>query len=295
MSLSSFPLPRNLVDAVRSEADSRQQAWLLTVPDIVTRLGQQWSLKLSEPFQPGGQTAWVAPVSSAAGGDLVLKVAWRHSEAVHEAEGLRTWDGQGAVRVYATDVFDDTSALLIEHCVPGTALASRPELEQDIVIASLLRRLWVEPEPGHPFRELEVMCAAWADEFERNAATRPGTLDPGIVRAGIALFRSLPNTAQRKVLLCTDLHAENVLAAEREPWLMIDPKPYVGDPTYDALQHLLNCDQRLQSDPLGLADRMATLLGLDSDRLRLWLFGRCVQESLDDPALADVARRIAPA
>jgi streptomycin 6-kinase len=43
------------------------------------------------------------------------------------------------------------------------------------------------------------------------------------------------------VLLCTDLHAENVLAAEREPWLAIDPKPCIGDPAFDAIQHMLNC------------------------------------------------------
>ena len=184
---------------------------------------------------------------------------------------------------------------LLERCVPGNTLASRPEPEQDTVIASLLRRLWREPAAGHPFRPLQEMCDQWADAFERRAAARPMNLDSGLAREGIALFRALPATADRNVLLCTDLHAENVLSAEREPWLMIDPKPYVGDPTYDALQHLLNCDERLQADPRALARRMADLLELDHERLLLWLFARCVQESPDWPALADVARRIAPA
>ncbi len=96
------------------------------------------------------------------------------------------------------------------------------------------------------------------------------------------------------MLLCTDLHAENVLAARREPWLVIDPKPYVGDPTYDPLQHLLNCGDRLRADPHDLVRRMADLLGLDPERLLLWMFARCVQESPDWPALGEVARRIAP-
>ena len=65
-------------------------------------------------------------------------------------------------------------------------------------------------------------------------------LDPGLARAGIELLRGLPATSQHTVLLCTDLHPENVLAAGREPWLMVDPKPYVGDPTYDPVQHMLN-------------------------------------------------------
>ena len=95
--------------------------------------------------------------------------------------------------------------------------------------------------------------------------------------------------------MCTDLHAGNVLASEREPSLVIDPKPYVGDPTYDALQHLLNCRERLVHDPAGLARHFAGLLELDASRLLLWLFARCVQESPHMPWLANVARQIAPA
>jgi streptomycin 6-kinase len=96
------------------------------------------------------------------------------------------------------------------------------------------------------------------------------------------------------VLLCTDLHAGNILAAEREPWLAIDPKPYIGDPCYDVLQHLLNCEQRLLADPIGLAHRMADLLDLDPGRLVRWLFARCVQESMDQPILREVAARCDP-
>lgn len=96
-------------------------------------------------------------------------------------------------------------------------------------------------------------------------------------------------------MLCTDLHAGNVLAGRREPWAVIDPKPYIGDPAYDVIQHLLNCPARLRSNPQGLVRRMSSLTGLDVDRVRLWLFARCVQESLDWPGLAEVARRVAPA
>jgi streptomycin 6-kinase len=69
----------------------------------------------------------------------------------------------------------------------------------------------------------------------------------------------------------------------------------VGDPTYDALQHLLNCEERLHADPHGLVHRIAELLELDHERLMLWLFARCVQESPDWPGLGELARKIAPA
>ncbi|MGB9378023.1 MAG: aminoglycoside phosphotransferase family protein [Mycobacteriales bacterium] len=270
--------------------------WLQGLSAAVHQLQQRWSLTIGEPFLPGGQTAWVAPATTSSGEEVVLKVAWRHPEALHEADGLREWNGDGTVRLHAAEIIDaDTVALLLERCSPGTTLSMTPEPDQDVVIAGLLRRLWRELSGDHPFRSLQGMCDWWADAYDEKVAAGPSTVDPGMAREAIALFRTLPATADRAVLLCTDLHAGNVLAAEREPWLVIDPKPYVGDPTYDPLQHLLNCDARLRSDPLGLADRMADLLDLDRQRMRLWLFARCVQEAPQWPWLAEVARRIAPA
>jgi streptomycin 6-kinase len=222
-------------------------------------------------------------------------VAWPHPEAAHEADGLRAWAGQGAVRLHAAHDFGEAHALLIERCRPGTELSVRPEPEQDTVIAALLRRLWIRPGPGHRFRSRQLMCNQWADRFEQSlAAGRASPLDPGLARAGIALFRELPATPGPRVLLCTDLHAGNVLAAAREPWLVVDPKPHVGDPAYDPLQHMLNCEERLHADPRGLARRMAGLLDLDPDRVLAWLFARCVQESAEWPVLAGVARTLAP-
>lgn len=285
------PLPRNLVEAAKREG---REAWLASLPVTVSTLAERWSLSVGAPFQPGGQTAWVAPVRDGSGVEMVMKVGWRHPEALHEAEGFRAWAGQGAVQLFAAEEVGDTVGLLLEACRPGTPLTARPETEQDVVVSGLLRRLWGLPVPGRPFRPLQVMCDQWSDEFEAEAATGRSSLDPGLAREGIDLFRSLPASADREVLLCTDLHAGNVLASEREPWLVIDPKPYVGDPTYDPLQHMLNCEQRLRADPRGLATRLADLLDLDADRLILWLFARCVQGSLDRPLLAGVARQLAP-
>ena len=286
--MRDFEVPGLLADAAENEG---RQAWLAGLPGIVRELEDLWAVQVDAPFQPGGRTAWVAP----AGSDFVVKLAWRHPEAAHEAAGLRVWDGNGTIRLHASMEFPDTVALLLERCMPGNALSALPETDQDEVIAGLLPRLWREPGNDHGFRSLGVMCAEWADEFEGKVAAggAPG-LDKGLARAGIALFRSLPSSCDRERLLCTDLHAGNVLASKREPWLVIDPKPHVGDPTYDALQHMLNCGGRLLAEPWALIRRMADLLDLDSARLRLWLFARCVQESLEWPQLAEVARHLAP-
>jgi streptomycin 6-kinase len=289
---SPLSLPRDLVEAATQEG---RTAWLATLPGTVGRLARAWSLTVEAPFQPGGHTAWVAPVRDRAGAERVLKVAWRHPEAEHEADGLRAWAGQGAVRLHATERSADTIALLLERCRPGTPLSVEPEPEQDEVIAGLLRRMWTTPPAGHPFRSLAAMCAQWTEGFAAQVAGRPDMVDPGLAREGMALFRALPANTDDAVLLVTDLHAGNVLAAEREPWLVCDPKPHVAAPCdagYDGTQHLLNCTERLQANPTRLADRMADLLEVDPLRLRRWLFARSVLESPAEPVLADVARRL---
>ena len=280
-------IPPELREAVDEDDYPQRLEWLARLPATILELAAEWELELGEPYVPGGQCAWVAP----AGEDRVLKVGWRHREAEHEVEGLRFWDGDGAIRCFATRTFKDTTASLLERCVPGTQLGlALPEPEQDAVVARLMRRLWGHRLPEHhPFGSLAEMCDLWAESLEGDAR---GT-DPGLVREGAALLRELPRSARTSVLLCTDLHAGNVLQAQREPWLVIDPKPFVGDPAFEPVQHMLNCDERLERDPIGLARRMAELLELDAERVRLWLFARCAQESPHDSSMRSVAQRLA--
>ncbi|GAB3142327.1 streptomycin 6-kinase [Micromonospora sonneratiae] len=297
--MQQLPLPENLAGAAEQDLFPQRRAWIADLPNTVRMLVDRWELRLGAPFQPGGQCSWVAPARDSAGRELVLKVGWAHEESTHEVDALRLWNGDGAVLLHDAYAFVDTSALLLEPCRPGTTLGNvLDDSARDLVVADLLPRLWQAPAGG-PFRPLKQMCDDWADEFdERTAATGPPVLDsgldPGLIRAGIQLFRELPTTAERHVLLCTDLHAGNILAARRQPWLVIDPKPYVGDPTYDVLQHMLNNRPRLERDPVTFARRMAQLLDLDPGRLQLWLFARSVQESLDSPWLGAVAAQLRP-
>lgn len=253
-------------------------AWLGRLPGTLRELERRWSLTLGPPFDgPEVSAAWVAPVRRADGTFAVLKVGVPHMEADHEIDGLRFWDGDPTVRLLEAD--EAVGAMLLERCEPGTALRSLPEVEQDVVIAGLLRRLWRVPPVPHPFRPLSDMVDSWLEETAAAEARWP---DPGLVREGSRLFEELAHGSADDVLLATDLHAGNVLRARREPWLVIDPKPFVGDPAYDATQHLLNCRARMHEAPLPTIDRFADLLDVDAERVRLWMFARATAETRDD-------------
>ncbi len=268
-------------------------AWLKRLPSTLRELEHRWSISPGATFNCGDVScAWVARVRRADGTAAILKLSMPHMESEQELQGLRFWDGDPTVRLLEAD--NDLGAMLLERCEPGIALRALPEPEQDLVIARLLNRLWRSPSPPHPFRPLAVMTAYWSEE---TLCLTERWHDPGLVDAGLRLFEELPRTAPCEVLLATDLHAGNVLRAQREPWLVIDPKPFVGDPAYDATQHLFNCHERLRSDPDATIRRFADLLGVDRERVRLWTFARAAAEprdAWDEEDLVELARAIAP-
>lgn len=273
-------------------------AWRAGLPALVPAVLEEWSLAADAPFEPGGSASWVAPVRHASGRPLVLKVTLSHDEARDEAAGMEAWQGHSAARVLRTEQRGTTTLLLMEQVLPGTPLAETEDpLEQDAVFGDLVRRLHIRSPAGTAFRPLADMCAWWADEAQQRLAARGDLLPAEIVERGLALFRALPGEWDGEtVLLATDLHPHNILRDETGPepgWVLIDPKPYVGDPHYDLLQYLLNHEERLLRDPAGLVESLARRTGLDPDRARTWLFARCVQEAGVMDGAAAVARRLA--
>lgn len=269
-------VPKRLVATCQDTPEGT--AWLQRLPDALHDLQRRWCLTLGEPFDGNeASCSWVAPVTCRDGTDAVLKLGMPHMEARHELHGLRYWDGEPTAQLLQAD--EQLNAMLLEQCKPGTPLRALSEPEQDVVIAGLLRRLWRVPPTPHPFRPLSMMTAHWSEEA---LADQTNWTDAGLVAEGLHFFEELPRTASTEVLLATDLHAGNVLRAQRQPWLVIDPKPFIGDPAYDATQHLLNCEERLRSDPDRTICSFADLLEVDEERLRLWLFARCAVGPTDD-------------
>lgn len=112
-------------DLARAAAGEGRGDWLAELPARVAQIAANWQIEVGDPFLPGGATAWVAPARDHAGKDLVLKVCWRHPEADHEADGLRTWAGAGAIRLYQANELAEATVLLLERSGRGRSCGPR--------------------------------------------------------------------------------------------------------------------------------------------------------------------------
>jgi streptomycin 6-kinase len=287
----ALKIPAGLATSCRKSVERTK--WLASLPDLLQELERRWSLTLGAAFDSEDVScSFVAKIVRADGTPAVLKIGMPHMEADHEIQGLRFWGGDPTVRLLEAD--DTYGAMLLERCEPGVPLRTLPEEDQDVVIASLLSRLWRKPAAPHSFRPLSALLEHWSNETLACVDRWP---DAGLVREGLRLFQELSRNTLSDVLLATDLHAGNVLRAQREPWLVIDPKPFVGDPAYDATQHLFNCFERMRADAEGTIRRLADLLGVDHERVRLWTFARAAADPRDDwnnIGRLELARALAP-
>lgn len=102
-----------------------------------------------------------------------------------------------------------------------------------------------------------------------------------LAERGLATLKQLASDPIEPTLLATDLHAGNVISSSRRPWLVIDPKPHVGDASYELTQHLMNIKPRIECDGPDLITNLATLADVDQDRLLKWTFGRLCLEAED--------------
>lgn len=286
-------LPCQLVANCQRAPERRD--WLAALPQLLDDLVARWRLRLEEPFDHDGACSWVCPVTRSDGTLAVLKLAMPHMEGKHEIQGLRYWAGRPMVRLFEAD--EDSGAMLLERCMPGTSLRSELQHTQDEVVAELLKRVWECSENSSSllgFRPLSQMIDHWSEETMAQKHLWP---DAGLVNEGLRVMKELARPATSDVLLATDLHAGNVLRARREPWLVIDPKPFVGDRAYDPVQHLMNCEARLHHDPEGMIERIAALTEADPERLRLWIFARAAADPREDWANTrwfETARALSP-
>jgi streptomycin 6-kinase len=241
-------------------AEPHLTQWFRGVPDLVARCCKDWELTVGEPYVMGA-AGYVVRAERADGTPAVLKVGFPHRESEQEADALERWDGDGAVRLLERD--DGRSALLLERAEPGTFLTESPDALD--VLVGLLPRLWKSAEGFHT---LEDEAAHWIEHDLSHAQHRD---------LAVGYLRDLAPTQGEQVLVHQDLHGENVLAAQREPWLVIDPKPLAGEREFSVAPIVRSFELgHSRRQALYRLDRLTSELGLDRERARGWTIAQTI-------------------
>jgi streptomycin 6-kinase len=250
--------------------------WLERVPALIDECRQEWRLTLGDPYEAGA-AGYTVRADRPDGTPAVLKLIYPHRESEHEADALALWDGDGAVRLLAYD--PERWAMLLERCRPGTPLSALESADEALdVLVGLAPRLW--KPAGDPFHSLADEAAWWLDYMP---GQWNGRYDRRLLDAAIDALSSLALTQGEQVLVHQDFHGDNVLAAEREPWLVIDPKPLLGEREF-GIAGIVRSPELGHSrrDVLRRLDRLTSDLGLDRERARGWTIGQTIAWSGGD-------------
>jgi streptomycin 6-kinase len=239
---------------------------------LARQVADEWQLRLGPRFE-SGRYSYVAP----AGPSAILKVIPPEDEsASQQADVLRLWNGDGAVRLLRHDV--GRRALLLERLVPGTEAAAVSEDEGIAAALAAGRRIWRQAPPGTAFPSIHDDVTRWL----------PDEASFELVPAARRAYATM--TPRLDTVLHADLHHHNILLRGSE-WVVIDPKPMVGEAEYDIPPFLWN--------PLGSTSTRARTerrirafadAGLDGDKIRKWAIVRGVMLGLPSAP----GRRIEP-
>ncbi len=254
------------------------QDWLAQLPGTLEKFCQRWRLTLLPPFEQLSYN-FVVPVRLEDGREAVLKLGIPNPELVSEIEALRIYAGHGVARLLEADAAE--GALLIERLQPGQAVSMLDD-EQSTCIAAQIMQQFCRPVPSkHNLRSVEQ----WALGITRLRKQHPNgnsSIPSHLIDKAESLFSELIASASPLVVLHGDLHHWNILSAQRQSWLAIDPKGVVGEPAFEIAAWMHNPMPWLLEHPsprrvlARRLDQFREILQIDRQRLWGWSLAQTV-------------------
>ncbi len=283
---------------VHKEAGRR---WLDGIDDLIAWCEEKWSVQVLAPFPLSYNFAEPAALND--GKQAVIKLCVPAGKEFYtELEAIRLYNGNGMARLLDAD--EERGALLLERLCPGLTLKSVESDDEAVIIAAnIMKKLNIPVPAAHVERFPSV--AQWAKGLTRLRERFGGGTGPipeRTARKAEELYPKLIATIAHPVLLHGDLHHENILSAEREPWLAIDPKGLIGEAEYGVIQFLMN--HLPESGQAALTKRrieiFAEELGLRQERIAAWAFCHsvlsawwCIEDNADVEEGVEWALRMA--
>ena len=254
--------------------------WIEQLPNIVAACAKQWDLRIEDPMTEDYAEmsySYIAPATDARGKEVILKIGspvqlaemWQQ-----ECHALQLCNGNGTVKLLDFD--EALGVLMLERVRPGVPLGVCPDDEENTRIAARLMEKFWRPVPKiHSFRPTDYEIDGF-DKLRKKYNGGTGPLPEKWVVRAETLYDELMSTSKETVVLHGDLHHWNILSSEREPYLIIDPKGYFGDPGYEVGAFLANypdasCEGRDRGEiDVRRVEIMAEELDIPRERIIKW-------------------------
>lgn len=272
----NMKLPEHFINTIQGTFGEKGRLWLQQLPALIQACAVRYELQVQTAVSNLSYN-YVAPATRADGTEVMLKIGVPHRELLTEMASLQLCQGQGAVKLLASDA--ELGVLVLERLQPGRSLVGMfPDDDEEAtrIAAAVMRRFW-QPVPKDP---IFPTIYDWSFGLQRLRNEFDGGVGPfprKLVEQAESLFAELLPSIDDVVLLHGDLHHDNILAAEREPWLVIDPKGVIGEPAYEVGAWLRNPVPGIFTHPdlRELTGRRIAILSemLDLDRQRLMGWG----------------------
>lgn len=274
-----FIIPENFASFMIELFGEEGRAWLDRLPAILAASQERWHLKIGAPVK-NLSFNYVAPGVLADSTEVMLKTGLT-DEFPSQPGALRHFNGRGMVQLLAYDAQD--AVMLMERLKPGTSLRNVKDDDAAIsAAAQVMSKIWHPlPEQHYPFPTVIDWFKGFA-RLRRRYDGGTGPIPAGIFDKAEKLYAELCASMSEQVLLHGDLHQDNILAAEREPWLAVDPKGVIGEPVYETGALLRNFWPDILSvpDPKSLMtrriDQLSAELGFERERIYNWGFAQAV-------------------
>ncbi|MFD7237056.1 aminoglycoside phosphotransferase family protein [Streptomyces syringium] len=292
--VKAVDVPQSLAASYAKSFGEQGTAWITALPALAAEFLDRWELK-RDGAAGAGEASLVLPVSGKDGTRAVLRLQMPREETAAALIGLRTWNGEGMVRLLDHDA--DSGTMLLERLDGARTLASVEDDDAAMgILAGLQARLVrVLAPPG--LRSLKDIATEMLEQVPQAVTALADPADRQLLRGWASAVAELIDEPGDR-LLHWDLHYGNVLAASREPWLAIDPEPLAGDPGFDLWPALDSRwdDVVAKGDTPRIVrrrfDLLTEALGLDRARATGWTLGRLLQNSLWD--ISDGETALAP-
>lgn len=217
-----------IADRMARRFGDRVRPWTADLPDRLSRIADDWGLRLGEVF-PDGNSA-VALRAERDGVAVVLKVSPDVLFAAEQAEILRGLAPSG--RVPAVLAEDPSEGAVLLEFVDGTV--GWPSPQRFGALLSALHAAVAEPRALSRADLWEV-----PDLFKARLGPL-GPVTPDDLRVAWERSKRMLAGQGDPVLLHGDLHVHNLLDAGPDRGLVvIDPQGTLGEPEFDAVDYVL--------------------------------------------------------